>query len=300
MNTTRIPETQLRGRPLQNITCPYCGVELHTCSKTKEHVVGRRFVPVGTLNNNWNLIVWACQKCNRRKSDLEDDISAISMHLHTVGLPSMSDLGAQTEARRRSLKSVSRKTGKVIAASNVELHGSARLVGNAELTFRFNGPPQFDNERARELARLQMMAFFYFLTYDKTTRLGHFWKGGFYPVHSTIKSDWGNPLHRSFMSQCRHWDYRLILSTAGGYYRALIRRHPVEECWSWAIEWNHCYRMVGYFGDLEPAEKLAAELPPLRAQSILEAPNTWIRYRVDQPLAENDDILFIDSNSDEI
>jgi hypothetical protein len=254
---------------------------------------------VGTLNKNWNLILWACQKCNRRKSDFEDDISAISMHLHTVGLPSMSDLGAQTEASRRSLKSVSRKTGKVIAASNVELHGSARLVGNAELTFRFNGPPQFDNERVRELARLQMMAFFYFLTYDKTTKLGQVWKGGFYPVHSTIKSDWGNPLHRSFMSQCRHWDYRLILSTAGGYFRAMIRKHPVQECWSWAIEWNQCYRIVGYFGDPEPARKLAAELPPLRAQSILEEPSNWIRYSVDQPLAEDDDILFIDSNSDE-
>ena len=42
-------------------------------------MIGRRFVPKGKLNNQWNLIVRVCIKCNNKKSDLEDDISAISM-----------------------------------------------------------------------------------------------------------------------------------------------------------------------------------------------------------------------------
>ena len=37
-------------RPLRNLTCPYCGVAIDAKTATKEHVVGRRFVPKGTLD----------------------------------------------------------------------------------------------------------------------------------------------------------------------------------------------------------------------------------------------------------
>lgn len=204
----------------------------------------------------------------------------------------MSDSRVQAEALRRSAKSGSRKTGKAVAASGVELRISANVGLNAELAFSFNGPPQLDDGRVYELARLQMMAFFYFLTYDKTKELGHFWTGGFYPIHGTIKTDWGNSVHRSFMKQCQDWDYRLVLNTAEGYYRALIRRHPAQECWSWAVEWNDSYRFVGYFGNLEAAKVLVAELAPLDETAILGGPNRWVRYRIEQPLSEEDDTLF--------
>jgi hypothetical protein len=282
----------LRGRPLQNVGCPYCGAPLDQGTRTKEHVVGRRFVPVGALNNSWNLILWACYECNQRKADLEDDIAAISMHFHTAGLPQMADSRAQAEALRRSAKSGSRKTGKAVAASGVELLTSLDLGLCAELKFSFVGPPQFDDARVYELARLQMMAFFYFLTYDKTKNVGHFWTGGFFPVHGTIKSDRGNPVHRAFMAQCRNWDYRLVLRTAEGYFRAVIRRHPTFECWSWAVEWNDCHRLVGYFGPQESAQALAQELPGIGVQSVFEGPNRWLRQRAEQPLNEEDDILF--------
>jgi hypothetical protein len=249
-------------------------------------------VPVGTLSNNWNLILWACLNCNRQKSDLEDDIAAISMHYHTAGLPHMSDSRVQAEALRRSAKSGSRKTGKSVAASGVEVKGSAKLGLGAELTFEFIAPPQFDDQRVYELARLQMMGFFYFLTYDKVNERGFFWTGDFYPVHGTIKTDWGNPIHRAFMKQCQDWDYRLVLSTAEGYYRAVIRRHPTKECWAWAVEWNDCYRLVGYFGNLEAAKELCAEIPSIEAMSVHEAPNAWIRQHVEQPLPEEEDTLF--------
>ena len=55
---------------LNNISCPYCGVML-TCETTdKEHVIGRRFVPKGKLNGNWNLVVNACRTCSGIKADL--------------------------------------------------------------------------------------------------------------------------------------------------------------------------------------------------------------------------------------
>jgi hypothetical protein len=62
-------------RPLDNVTCPYCGTALTSKTRTKEHVIGRRFVPVGSLDREWNLILQACGPCNRHKADLEDDIS---------------------------------------------------------------------------------------------------------------------------------------------------------------------------------------------------------------------------------
>lgn len=299
MPATSTPDALLRGRPFQNVTCPYCNTPLDWRTRTKEHVIGRRFVPVGSLNNNWNLILWACLQCNRRKADLEDDIAAISMHFHTAGLPNMSDSRARAEASRRSAKSGSRVTGKAVAASGVELKMSVARGANAKLTFAFNGPPQLDDERVYELARLQMMAFFYFLTYDKTKELGHFWTGGFYPVHGTIKTDWGNPIHRSFMKQCQDWDYRLVLNTAEGYYRAVIRRHPTEECWAWGVEWNKTYRLVGYFGSFEAAKVLFSDLPQLDVNSVLEGPNRWIRHRVEQSLPEEEDTLFVASSAAE-
>lgn len=282
----------LRGRPLSNVTCPYCGSPLEKHGRTKEHVIGRRFVPVGTLENCWNLILWACSPCNRRKSDLEDDIAAITMHFHVARLPQMSDSRAQAEAKRRGTRSGSRKTGKPVAESHAALKFSGKLGNVGELKFSFAAPPQLDDARVYELARLQMVGFFYFLTYDRTRHLGHYWPGEFFPVHGTIKSDWGNAVHRAFMRETFRWDYRLILNTASGYYRAAIRRHPTADCWAWAVEWNASYRLVGFFGDPAAARAVAESLPDLPVLSIREDQSSWLRYRVEEPLSEEDDTLF--------
>ena len=62
---------------LDNVTCPYCRDRLSQVNRNEDHVIGRRFVPKGKLNGQWNLIVCACEECNTHKSNLEDDISAI-------------------------------------------------------------------------------------------------------------------------------------------------------------------------------------------------------------------------------
>jgi len=288
----KIPANQLRVRPLSNITCPYCGAAIGRKERTKEHVVGRRFVPVGSLSDCWNLILWACHSCNGKKSDLEDDISAITMTFHTASLPLMSNSLMQAEAQRKSTKSVSRKTGKPVAESSESTKVHAKVGAFAEITANLTAPPQLDDARVYELARLQMIGFFYFLTYDRIKNVGHYWPGGFYPVHGAIKSDWGNPVHRAFMNEVVTWDYRLVLSTAGGYYRAVIRRHPTSDCWSWAVEWNDCYRLVGFFGDLGAAKEVAGRLPDNPVRSVFESPTRWLRYRIDEPLNEDDDLLF--------
>lgn len=298
-NTTSIPEQFLRGRPLRNTTCPYCGQGLADRSRTKEHVIGRRFVPVGSLNNTWNLILWACAPCNRRKADLEDDISAITMNYHSVGLHPMADSRLQVEAKRRSLKSGSRKTGKAVAHSHVSIRFAAPVSEFACIKGNLNAPPQIDGDRVYELARMQIVALFYFLTYDHKSNTGHYWRGGFFPVHGTVKSDWGNPVHQAIMTATASWDYRLILNTADGYFRTVIRKHPSKECWSWAVEWNDCYRLVGFCGDQSASQAVAFEFPHIPFNLVFEAPGQWLRYRNEEPLDETYDVLFRQTESPE-
>lgn len=63
---------------LSNSVCVYCGEALGSGGGTKEHVVGKRFVPKGTLDGNWNLIVLACTPCNAAKADFVRIGSTIS------------------------------------------------------------------------------------------------------------------------------------------------------------------------------------------------------------------------------
>ena len=281
-----------RNRPivLRNLTCPYCGCELNDESFTKEHVLGRRFVPVGTLYQDWNLILRACRPCNGRKSDLEDDISVITMYHDAFGNSPSSEAAAEVE--RKKVKSRSRRTGKPVGESAERMTLRAQLGAAAGMTFTFTGPPQVDSDRVFELARLQMMGFFYFLTYSEGASRGHFWVGKFAPLMEAQKSDWGNPVHLSFMNTVVSWEPRILVCSAKDHFVAVIRKHPTQNLWSWALEWNKSYRVVGYFGEEAYAQEAIAALPRLEATSIAEGATRWIRYRTETPLKEDDDSLF--------
>lgn len=131
------------------------------------------------------------------------------------------------------------------------------------MTFDMTGPPQIAPARAFESARLQMMAFFYFLTYDQARARGHYWQGDFYPLLEARREDWGNVVHRSFMAAVVDWEPRLLVNTANAHFAAAIHRHPDAACWSWAVEWNKSYRLVGLFGELAPAKQLADSISRL-------------------------------------
>lgn len=106
-----------RAIVLKNRTCVYCGTYFDGTDHTKEHVIGRRFVPKGKLHDQWNLIVRACMSCNSRKANLEDDISAISMHPDAWGRCADANNDLTTSAYRKAAKSISRKTGKLVGES---------------------------------------------------------------------------------------------------------------------------------------------------------------------------------------
>jgi len=82
------------------------------------------------------------------------------------------------------------------------------------------------------------------------------------------------------------------VSTADGFFKAAIRRHAEVACWSWALEWNMKYRIVGFFGDRATAETIIFGLPKPEVKSISEGSNFFVRYHVEMPLSENEDKLF--------
>lgn len=277
---------------LENITCVYCGKTLRDGEITKEHVIGRRFVPKGKLNGQWNLIVRACRDCNKTKSDFEDDLSAISMQSDAWGRHAQPDQILANEAKRKAEKSTCRVTGKRIKDSAAKFRIKAQVSPNFNMTLDMSAPPQAYPLRVYQLSRLQLMAFFYFITYDNDRKKGGFWPGFFFPFLVAPRSDWGNSVHKGFMNAVRNWDPKFLIVTADGFFKATIRRLSTSICWSWAIEWNHQYRIVGFFGEREPVENVVSGIQKLEIVPIADNQN-WAGYRQEIQLAEEEDRLFI-------
>ncbi len=277
---------------LSNRTCAYCGVDLSTTDWNKEHVIGKRFVPKGTLVDRWNLLLRTCVVCNNRKSELEDDISAISMQPDVAGhYPQRPDSTLEHEAIRKGSGSSSRRTGKLVSKSQEEVKLRLRF-GSVALAPSFVGPPQADPDRLFTLARLQVIGFMYWLTYDERRRSGRFPRGGFSHLRPAMRADWGNVVHQSFMRRVLDWELKLLVCTARGYFRAAIRQHGDGDCWSWALEWNQNYRIIGFLGEEEASRGLVATLPELEYGTIELGGEQRIRHWSEVALEEADDCLF--------
>ena len=273
---------------LNNDNCAYCGIGLAKDASTKEHVIGRKFVPKGKLNGCWNLIVKACKSCNLQKSDLEDDISSITMLPDVYGRYGHDDEEATLDAVRKAQRSISRYTKKTVRNSTLESSIKTTFGQMVTATVNFVGPPHVDKERVFRLACFQLMGFFYWITFDATRRRGGFWPGGFSPVMAAARSDWGNPVHRAFMDAVVQWEPRVLGTTADGFYKIAIRRFPNEDLWSWALEWNKNLRVVGFFGDIQTAQQIASTFPKLEFRVVGEG----MSMREEVPLNESEDRLF--------
>ena len=277
---------------LDNVTCPYCGGDVRK-RRTKEHVVGRRFVPKGMLNRQWNLILWACGRCNGRKADLENDISAITLQPDRFGRHADADLELlPAEAKRRASKTFSRRTKKLVQDSVESITLKAPLAPGVHLTGNWSCSPQVNPGRLAELAQMQAGAFFYFATYRRAERAGRLWRGPFMLVNATMRLDWGNVLMRSFMDAVVGWEPRVLAIGAGEFFKVAIRKHPQADCWSWAFEWNKNVRAIGFFGDEVAARTVASKFAALPIFSIVEGPDAFVRAHWETRLASADDKLF--------
>ena len=276
----------------RNVLCAYCGIPLEPFKGGEaEHVIGRRFVPKGTLAGQWNLIVRSCPPCNDGKADLEDDLSAITMQPDGLGRFAADDDRLRAEAvrkartrNRRTQQRVSEPTPPLVVEGN---------FGPAKITFSYTAPAQADDRRMFELARLPLIGFFSMLTYDETARRGYFWTGQYAPVVVARQEDWGNPRLLWIDAVSKDWEYRLHAIAAEGFYKVWIRRRLGEPAvWAWAIEWNRNFRLAGFFGDTASIATLLEDLPKLGIHTVHKGPDRWLRMRTEQPLADDGDVLF--------
>lgn len=241
---------------LKNKNCPYCGISLHKSMDTKEHVVGKNFVPRGSLVKSWNLIVRACNSCNSKKASLEDDISAITMMPDAVGRYPTEDMLFINESKRKS-EAISRTTRKPVKDS----YASPTITykdKNVTINIDSRCPPQLQPNRVWTLCSYQIRGFFACLMYDDNTGRVLFAPGTFGPVFCSLKSNWGSPVFDYFGKKTLEWKPVFIAYIAEGCYRVIIKRFGDSPFWSWAVEWNHNYRCVGFIGsdsDLDSIEK---------------------------------------------
>lgn len=278
---------------LRNLTCVYCGGPFsERTPASREHVIGRRFVPRGCFDGQWNLIVNACEACNGAKADLEDDISAISMLPGPDGRHAIEDPRLASEAQRKALNARSRRTGKTVAGSYETVELRLPFEGGA-FTFKGEAPPQIDDARIFRLAHYHFRGFFYLITFQPDTLKGGFVQGGFFPLITTRRADWGNLRMRWFMDLVKTWDLRIHAIGADTFFRMIIRRDPAgREVWAWAVEWNHAIRVVGFAGDETVIRSLAVGLPALDDDIALEGPEQFFSARIDQGLLDVEDDLF--------
>jgi hypothetical protein len=278
---------------LNNLTCIYCGCPLDRETRTKEHVIGRRFVPRGMLADSWNLIAWSCQKCNNDKSSLEDDISAITMQPDAWGNTPADDDTLASEGSRKGKNSFSKKTGKRVADSQESVKVNYLLGAGISMTMNLIAPPQHIPARLHALARYHILGFFYLLTYDPSTQHGKFPTGSIYILNEAIRSNWGNSEHLAFMRKVLPWDYRLIApGLANGFFRVAIRRRVDANCFSWALEWNRNLRLIGFFGNEADVKPEFDSIPDIRPQFDRSIETPQFSVVNDVPLAGSDDVLF--------
>lgn len=280
-------------------TCAYCGCDLDASGSQKEHVIGRRFVPKGSLDGCWNLIVRACPACNGEKSELEDDISALTLAHELSGARVKTDPLLAAEALRKTKGSISRKTGRPVSESGETITFRTALGPNVVLTAHGAAPPSVDHERVFALARLQLRAFFYRITYDVTTGLGREWPGIFVPVGLAPRSNWGDPVIVEFSRVTRAWPLRYIGVTAGGNFKISLRRHTEvgAACWAWALEWNQSFRVIGLFGKLDPPMADSWSFESRLKRMVASHPDGFIAFGLERRVRPEEDTLFAATDS---
>jgi hypothetical protein len=278
---------------LKNVICVYCGLPFNDeRPHTKEHVVGRRFVPVGTLQGEFNVIARACAPCNSHKSKLEDDLSVISMCPTVDGVYAGDPDILRKEVIRRAAKSGNARTGRSVATPEPPIEIKSNF-GLMSMAFTMVGPPQMDEKRAFELARMQLAGFMFLLTYNKAEERGRFIQGDFGWITAVRKPDWGNPLMVWFAQQTAELPIRLQINTAQGYYRAWMRTlDAAQDTFAWAMEWNQNVRLIGLLGMPEKINQFAASMPELEFQEMARSGPVVRRVRLSTALAEQDDTLF--------
>lgn len=279
-----------RRHRLANTSCIYCGIAFGPdVDQDEEHVVGRKFVPKGSLAKQVNLVANTCRECNAAKSALENDISSITMQPGPDGHDG--DEHLEREAQRKST-AISIRTGKIVRDSHESFEIEGSLFPGFTMKFGLVSGPQLDFERSALLAEYHVRAFFYMLSFDEEKGHGLWPLGPVCCLGVVCRNDWGNETLTGFTDQVRTWHKILQGTLADGYFKVAFYRCPDRLVWGWALEWNKRYRIFGCFGEDGPVSTFVEGLPKLQTHVVEKKSKCTTRARIEVPLAESSDVLF--------
>jgi hypothetical protein len=273
-----------------NQHCLYCGSHVgedSAIASDEEHLVGRNFVPKGTMGNAFNFSFRACRPCNARKANLERHVSSVTL----LNSPSVASDGiARRAAERKAVGDTHPETrvkmGDAIARQTAEFS-----FGPASFNFGLSGPSPAAKNYIPELASYHIQALFTLVTTPESRTpenvrllpLDRFRVFGSYP-----HSDWGNLQLVEIGKRAASWPCRVAILTAGGFFRACLRRHE-SDGWFWALEWNKSLRVVGGIHLPEENNPLFENLPALDWKPL---PDGSGFFRREQGHPAHGDILF--------
>lgn len=291
-----------------NVQCPYCGrlLDEPETERSEDHVIGRKFVPKGYLENEWNLIVDACLDCNREKGRLEGGISTMS-HLSVGRGPEYGDdviddlrrkLGEEDPSTGRRRGATHPATGRPVADSFAE-HKVSGSFGAARMSFSFVGPPQ-DAGAEAELAGFQVQGFFYLISnYDPSdpARSRAFSKDqsrwlptdDIQPIFGLRRSGFGHEVAMELTRRTLGWEQMCWVPTARGHFKAIMRRG--DGAFFWAVEWNKNARVIGLIRKKDQPCVVLDGLAELAEATSKPMSGGW-RYRKEVTLTDEEDILF--------
>lgn len=281
-----------KNKAQSNQYCLYCHrqVSVENIASDKEHLIGRSFVPDGSLDEGraFNFIFRACTECNKEKAEAERHISSVTLFTS----PSRIDEKINALANRKAERDFHPiQQGKLVKDAFLEISVG---IDNGPISAEYGliGPPQLDQSYVRLLAFRHIQGFFSLITStdprtpEGTTLLPieHWWFGGSYP-----HSDWGNVCIQEITKRIETWDVPLKITTADGFFKIIIRSAPhAGGPWFWALEWNKNLRLFGGIFDIKnpPVEFKNLPIP----EKIYLKPDL-IGYR-EIPLEDYEDKLF--------
>jgi hypothetical protein len=122
---------------------------------------------------------------------------------------------------------------------------------------------------------------------SQTCLLAHrfFYRHGFY-----IHRDWGNAHLVEVAQRIADWPCYVNVSTAGGFFKAVMRRSNDDEYgWCWALEWNKFVRVIGSISPPDQIPKVFDDLPNI---GWVMMPGHDMRMRQEKPIDPSLDFLF--------
>jgi len=256
----------------------------------KEHWIGRKFPPKGTLDRGaFNFIFRACVLCNREKGNAERHVSSVTLF----------------NSPARGVDAAADETARHKASQDFHPDGKALLVQDAFRRERFEwthlpglrmavsvvAPPQLDPDAVSLLAGYQVQALFAMVTTpDPHASMRVLHPDEIRPFGYFLHRDWGNPQLLEVIRRTALWPLRANVDSAGGYFKAILRRSENDdEGWFWAFEWNKSVRVAGAIVHPGVEPSIFESLPDA---GTVPLPDGSGLCRLEVPLDAKDDILF--------